>query len=90
MAEIADNRTARRFEMVENGATVFADYRRDGTRLVLPHVEAAPSLRGTGAAGRLMDALVVHARHNGLTLTPTCSYAAAWFRRHPEAHDVLS
>jgi predicted GNAT family acetyltransferase len=89
MAELRDNATARRFEWTESGATAFATYRRDGTRLVIPHVEAPLSLRGTGAAGRLMEAMVEHARNAGIRLVPTCSYAQAWFKRHPEASDVL-
>jgi len=84
-----DNRDRQRFELIENGRLVFADYRiRDG-QCVLPHVEADPALRGTGAAGRLMQAIVAHARAENLTLVPRCPYAALWFRRHPEAADVL-
>jgi len=86
---VIDNTHLHRFELTENGLTVFADYRiRDGAYL-LPHVEADPALRGTGAAGRLMAAIVEHARTEKLTLVPRCSYALAWFKRHPDAADVL-
>jgi predicted GNAT family acetyltransferase len=86
---VIDNTQLHRFELIENGLTVFADYRiRDGAYL-LPHVEADPALRGTGAAGRLMTAIVDHARTEKLTLVPRCSYALAWFKRHPDAADVL-
>ena len=84
-----DNKEAGRFELSENGYLAWADYRiRDGI-YVLPHVEADPPLRGTGAAGRLMTAIVEHARAQNLTLEPRCGYARAWFRRHPDAADVL-
>ena len=84
-----DNVEKQRFEAVENGKLVFADYRiRDG-RIVLPHVEAEPPLRGTGAAGRLMQAIVDHARAGGRVIEPRCHYARIWFARHPEAGDVL-
>ena len=33
--------------------------------------------------------LVDQARAHGLKFTPICSYAVAWFRRHPDATDVL-
>jgi len=86
---VIDNRELSRFELVENGLTVFAEYRiRDGVYW-LPHVEADPSLRGTGAADRLMQAIVAHARAEKLTLMPRCSYARAWFQRHPDAADVV-
>lgn len=90
MSELKDNTAARRFEWSENGATAFANYRQDGARLIIPHVEAPPSLRGTGAAGRLMEAIVAHARKTEVKLLPTCSYAVAWFKRHREASDVLA
>lgn len=84
-----DNAEAHRFELVENGLTVFADYRRHDARIVLTHVEADPGLRGTGAAARLMEQLVAHARTEKLQLVPRCGYAVAWFKRHPDAADVL-
>lgn len=83
-----DNEALHRFEAVENGLTVFANYREHDGRYVLTHVEADPALRGTGAAARLMQAIVDHARPQNLKLIPRCSYAVAWFRRHPEAGDV--
>jgi predicted GNAT family acetyltransferase len=82
MTEVHDNPARHRFEMVEQGQTVFADYRRDGSRLIIDHVEAPISLRGTGAAGRFMEGLVAAARGEGSTIVPICSYAVAWLRRH--------
>ena len=84
MTEVRDNPDRHRFEMVEQGQTVFADYRRDGSRLFIDHVEAPVSLRGTGAAGRFMEGLVAAARAEGSTIVPICSYAVAWLRRHRE------
>jgi predicted GNAT family acetyltransferase len=83
-----DNEERHRFEAVENDLTVFANYREHDGRYILTHVEADPALRGTGAAARLMQAIVDHARAVNLKLVPRCSYAVAWFRRHPEAADV--
>jgi uncharacterized protein len=84
-----DNKEARRFELEEKGLLAWAEYRiRDGKYLI-PHVEAELPLRGTGAAGRLMQQIVDHARAQKLVLVPRCSYAQAWFARHPEADDVL-
>lgn len=84
MAELHDNPAKGRLEMVEQGHTVFADYRRDGARLIIDHVEAPEALRGAGAAGRFMEALTQKARAEGSTLVPICSYAAAWLARHPQ------
>jgi predicted GNAT family acetyltransferase len=71
------------------GKEVFASYRlRDGV-YALVHVEADPALRGTGAADRFMAGLVAHGREQGLRFAPYCSYARAWFKRHPDAADIL-
>ena len=84
MGELRDDAAHRRLEMDVRGQTVFANYRRDGQRLLIDHVEAPIGLRGSGAAGRFMEALTAHARRERLTLTPICSYAVHWLQRHPE------
>jgi predicted GNAT family acetyltransferase len=89
MSEVVDNRDRSRFELEEQGLVAFADYRLDGERLVLPHVEAPPALRGTGTAGRLMTGLLDQARARGLKVAPLCPYAAAFIRRHPEYQDLV-
>lgn len=83
-----DNEDRHRFEATENDLVIFANYRAHDGRYILTHVEADPALRGTGAAPRLMQAIVDYARAHDLKLIPRCSYAVAWFRRHPEAGDV--
>ena len=83
MTAVVDNAAEHRFELEEDGLLAFADYRRDGDKLVIPHVEADPALRGKGSAGRLMEGVVAAARAEGLTIVPLCSYAAAYMRRHP-------
>ncbi len=77
-----DNVEARRFEIGEPGQIVFADYRRSGELLFIDHIETPPALRGAGAAGVLMEAIVEQAREEGRAIVPVCSYAAAWLRRH--------
>ena len=87
---VTDNADRHRFELAEGGAVAFADYRREGDRLVVPHVEAPLVLQGTGAAGRLMEGVVAHARAEGRKIVPLCSYAATWLRRHGEHADVVA
>ena len=57
-----DNDDLHRFEAQENGLTVFANYREHDGRYLLTPVEADLAMRGTGAAARLMQAIVEHAR----------------------------
>jgi len=90
---VVDDSSHHRFELTENGHVAFADYNRtesaEGSVVVIPHVEAPEALRGTGAAGRLMEGIVAHAREEGFKIVPTCPYAAAWFQRHPAESDLV-
>jgi predicted GNAT family acetyltransferase len=86
---VVDNEARHRFELEEQSETAFATYRRAGDTVTIPHVEAPMALRGTGAAGRLMEGIAALARAQRFKIVPTCPYAVAWFRRHPEAKDVL-
>jgi predicted GNAT family acetyltransferase len=90
MTAVTDNAARSRFELVEEGLTAFATYRRHGSVVTIPHVEAPPALRGKGTAGRLMEGIVELARTGGLRIEPHCPYAVAWFRRHPDAGDILA
>lgn len=86
-AALAD--TGDRYEIVEQGLTVYADYRRQGDRLYIDYVYSPPALRGTGASGRLMTAVAQQARAEHLSITPICGYAAAWLRRSSEFRDLV-
>lgn len=82
MAEtFTDNTAANRFELQVGTATAYADYRREGGTLFIDYVEAPQELRGTGAAGRLMQHIVDTAKSENLNITPICGYAATWLSR---------
>ena len=87
MTELRD--TGSRYEMDEQGLTSYADYRLDGARLYIDHVFSPPALRGTGASGRLMKALAEDTRARSRTITPICSYAAAWLKRSAGFADLV-
>ena len=79
----------RRYEMDEAGLTSWAEYRRVGRILYIDHVETPPALRGTGAAGRLMEAVAQQAEAQALRVIPICSYAAAWLKRSAEFQHLV-
>jgi predicted GNAT family acetyltransferase len=89
MSDVTDNTARNQYEMPAEDQIVFARYRRTGDTVAILHVEAPVALRGTGAAGRLMQGIVELARQNNEKLVPLCSYAAAWMKRHPETADLL-
>ena len=79
---VIDNASASRFELDIDGQVAHADYRVDGDTLYIDYVEAPPALRGTGAAGRLMEGVMTAAAEKGYAVVPICGYAAAWMRRN--------
>ena len=95
MTDFRDVRDAHRFEQGFTDAegqtrAVFADYAVRGEERVILHVEAHEALRGSGAAGRFMQAMAEYARAEGLKLAPRCSYAVAWLKRHHEFDDLAA
>ena len=95
MTDLRDVTAEQRFEQGFTDADgtlrrVWADYAIQGDTRAILHVEAEDELRGSGAAGRFMAGLADHARSQKIKLIPRCSYAVAWFRRHPDQGDVLA
>ena len=56
----------------------------------IDHTFVDPSLRGEGIAGRLVKMAADKILAEGNKIAATCSYAVAWFKRHPEYHLVCS
>ncbi|GAM96426.1 hypothetical protein U91I_00045 [alpha proteobacterium U9-1i] len=86
-----DNQSSHRYELEEDGAVAFADYRdeRDGRR-ALTHFETPEALRGRGVAGRLMEHILADVRASGLKLHARCPFAVTYLEKNPSAGDVLS
>lgn len=86
---VIDNIARQRFELDVGGEIAFADYERQGSVVIVPHVEAPIALRGTGASAALMEGVLAILRSRGETIVPICSWAAAYIKRHPEHHNLL-
>ncbi|MFT3761936.1 MAG: GNAT family N-acetyltransferase [Pseudoxanthomonas sp.] len=78
-----------RFSVAVDGHEAELDYRlRDG-RMVIQHTGVPEAIGGRGIAGALVRAALEYARAQGLKVTPACSYAADYVRRHPEYADLV-
>lgn len=83
-----DNNNQSRYEYRVENATAFANYHKKDSTLFIDYVEAPPELRGTGAAGQLMQHVMETARTEQMKVVPICGYAAAWISRHKEYDDL--
>jgi predicted GNAT family acetyltransferase len=90
MNVFTDNTERHRYELSAPEGVSWADYRDVGGVRVILHVETPPQAQGLGYAQKLMDAIVGKARSENAKLRASCSYAVAYFRRHPAAEDVLA
>ena len=64
------------------------EYAIAGQVMTVHHTRVPEAIGGRGIAGILVRAALDHARNHGLKVRPTCSYADAWMRRHPEYEDL--
>jgi len=65
-------------------------YSLDGARMTILHTEVDITLRGAGAARKLLDAAAEWARAVNLKIASRCSYASAVLARTPAFADVLA
>lgn len=86
--EVKHNQAASRFEIRLEDQRAVLDYQRRGATLVLTHTGVPPAFEGRGVGSALVRAGLEYARAHGLTVVPTCSFVAAYVRRHPEYQDV--
>ena len=54
------------------------------------HTGAPDELRGTGAAGALVDYMIADARRRNYRILPICPYVRKLYQRHPDWQDVMT
>jgi uncharacterized protein len=86
---VRHEREASRFAATVDGHECELDYRVDGTVLTILHTGVPSAVGGRGIAAELTRATLEYARAEQLKVYPACSYAATYFRRHPEQADLL-
>ena len=74
-----------RFELILDGERVGrVDYRPAGDSVILAHTEVDHGHEGEGLGDILVKASLKGIRDMGKTVIPTCPFAAAYIKRHPE------
>ena len=58
--------------------------------VAIDHTFVDESLRGLGVADLLMEEAYGQLKDEGLKAEAVCSYAVAWYKRHPEKRDILA
>jgi len=83
-----DNPRLSRFELPLEGGTALAYYQIADGVITFTSTQTPPSLRGKGAATKLIRDALSQARARSLEIRATCSFVVAFLERHPEFSDV--
>lgn len=85
--DVRDDRTRRRYEIIEDGTVVgFVTYRIAGGLIDLVHTEVDPAYGGRGLGGRLVEATLDDARRRGLGVLPHCPYVRHYIDTHADRY----
>ena len=87
---VVDNPGESRFELRLDGEVIGrAEYRPAGDSVIIAHTEIDEGHEGEGFGGLLVREALESIRASGKTVIPTCSFTAAFIRRHPEFVDLV-
>ncbi len=65
------------------------DFTVSGNIMSIHHTRTFPGHEGKGIASVMMEAANDYAVKHQLKVLPVCSYAWAWYQRHPQFNDIL-
>lgn len=90
VVNVVQNERASRFEADVDGALCVLDYRVADGVVAIEHVGVPDAVAGRGIAAALMRRALDTARAEGWRVVSHCSYAAAYFAKHPAERDLLN
>jgi predicted GNAT family acetyltransferase len=89
--QVANATERSRYELFLDGQLVgVADYRVLGDRVVMPHTEIVPPLRGRGLGELLVGHALDDVRAAGRTVVPSCWFVADFIDANPDYRDLLA
>ena len=89
-AVVVDNPEASRFELrIGDELAGRVDYLPAGDSVIIAHTEVVHGHQGDGLGAVLVVAALERIRAKGKTAIPTCPFAAAYIRRHPELDEYV-
>ncbi len=88
-AEVRDNPSEHRYEIVRGDDVAVLTYRRRPGVISLVHTEVPPHLRERGLATRLVEHAIAAARQAGDRIVAICPFVKAYLEKHPEDADLL-
>ena len=88
--DIAFNTEKSRYELEIDGRIVYADVHEDAANILyIDYIFSPPELRGKGAAGELINALMSEIEKKGFKAKPICGYAKNWLEKYEMKYSGL-
>ena len=86
--KLIDNTQAKQFELNIDGHLASSEYILNNKDIYLTSTDVDPALKGSGAGGKLMQAVFAEIENRGLKLVPLCPFVASDLKRHPEWNHI--
>jgi uncharacterized protein len=88
-SEVKHNSTENRFQIEIESHLAVLEYKLDGSTITFTHTGVPSALEGRGVGSKLVRAGLDHARAQGLSVVPVCSFVASYIQKKPEYQDLL-
>src|SRR4051794_699202 len=89
--QVRKNDERSRYELIVGGRVAgIANYRAQGNRIVFPHTEILPDLRGRGLGAVLVRGALDDVRGTDKTVVPACWFVAEFIEQNPEYQALLT
>jgi predicted GNAT family acetyltransferase len=88
-SEVKHNSTENRFQIEIESHLAVLEYKLDGSTIIFTHTGVPSALEGRGLGSKLVRAGLGHARAQGLSVVPVCSFVASYIQKKPEYQDLL-
>ena len=89
---LADHPEINRFELraADDQVAAYSEYNVLKGALLFTHTEVLPEYEGRGLGSKLAAFALDEARRRGVHVIPVCPFIAAFLRKHPEYHDLVT
>lgn len=88
--QVHDNPAQRRFELVLDGITAFAEYKREPGRITFVHTVVPDALGGRGVGSALARGALDLVRKTGEKVIAECPFIAAFIRKNKDYQSLLA
>jgi len=88
-ANVHDNQALHRFELVLDGHTAFAEYKREPGKITFTHTVVPDALGGRGVGSALARGALDQVRKTGEKVIAKCPFVAAFIKKNQPYQDLL-